>query len=127
MFREFTQVRQEPGGGHRRWFESDGLDLIVWFGADESVTGFQLCYDVGQGDHALTWRPKGKLEHHRIDLGDGGPESNLAPILTPAGPVPWETVISAFDRQSGSLEATLRTLVTQQLTHGRSDKKSGAE
>lgn len=52
MFREFEGVRQEPGG-RRRWFESDGCDLVVWYEPD-AISGFQLLYATGNGERALT-------------------------------------------------------------------------
>jgi len=43
MLTEFRQVKQEPGG-RRRWFESDGLELIVWYGAESEIAGIQLFF-----------------------------------------------------------------------------------
>ena len=47
VFREIKKVRQEPGPGSRRWFESDGMDLVVWLDAQGVVNGFQLVFDLG--------------------------------------------------------------------------------
>ena len=51
MLRENRNVRQEPGH-RRRWFEDDGLELIVWLDGADEVEGFQLC----RAGRALTWR-----------------------------------------------------------------------
>ena len=56
MLHEIKNVRQEAGGGRRRWFESEGMDVVVWMDGDGAIIGFQLCYDFGQGERALTWR-----------------------------------------------------------------------
>ncbi|MES2693667.1 MAG: hypothetical protein V4773_09350, partial [Verrucomicrobiota bacterium] len=70
MLREIKNVRQEPGEGRRRWFESDGLELVVWLDARGRMTGFQLCYDSGRHEHALTWREGGGFSHDRVDPGE---------------------------------------------------------
>lgn len=33
MLKEFAGVKQEEAGLCRRWFEDDGMELIVWYGA----------------------------------------------------------------------------------------------
>ena len=54
MLTEIEKTRQIPGEGIRRWFRDDELDLIVWYGDDGSIEGFQLCYDKLQHERALT-------------------------------------------------------------------------
>jgi hypothetical protein len=115
VLREIVNVKQEVGAGRRRWFESEGLDVVVWLASDNSVDGFQLCYDVGQGDHALTWRVGTGFAHNRIDGGEPGPFSNLTPILQPAGPVPWSKVIALYRARCASLEPGLHELIEAKL------------
>ena len=110
MLAENHRVRQEPGH-RRRWFEHDGLELIVWLDAQAAVEGFQLCRD----GHALTWRRGSGFAHARIDEGDDGPLKNLTPILIPNGAVPWAEVTEEFRSCSDSLEAGLRQLVLGRL------------
>lgn len=111
-------MKQERTGGSRRWFESDGFHLVVWYKAAGAVAGFQICYDLGAGEHALTWRKDGGLAHDAVDAGDDTPFSNLTPILVPNGAVPWPKLTEAFEKRSGSLETSLRQLVLTVLQQG---------
>ena len=115
VFTEIRNVRQEEGAGSRRWFESDGFDLVVWHEADGTLTGFQLCYDFGQGERALTWRPNAGFAHSVVDQGDASPLKNLTPVLTPDGAVPWAEIAARFAEQSATLEAGLRQLISARL------------
>lgn len=117
VFKEFRQVRQEPVPGRRRWFDDDMLpfELIVWYGPAGAVEGFQLCYNLGQGEHALTWRAGTGFAHNAVDGGSGGPFSNLTPILVPDGAVPWGDLTKRFADCSASLEPALRELVSARL------------
>ena len=47
MLVEFPNVKQEGGANRRRWFQGDGLELIVWYGTAGTPQGFQICY-IGQ-------------------------------------------------------------------------------
>src|SRR5512141_3472550 len=105
MFTEIRNVRQEGGtAGPRRWFESDGLDLVVWQDETGGLAGFQLCYDWGKGEHALTWRPGLGFAHNGVDGGDASPLKNLTPVLTTDGAVPWSEIAARFAERSASLE-----------------------
>ncbi len=114
-------MKQERGGGRRRWFESDGLELVVWLGDHANVTGFQLCYDFGRGERALTWREETGFAHSAVDAGDETPLKNQTPILVPDGTVPWTKVAKLFDERSGTLEPALRRFV-----HGKLVEQAGA-
>lgn len=115
VLHEIRNVRQEKGEGRRRWFESDGLDLVVWLDGSETVSGFQLCYDLGDGEHALTWRTGCGFAHSTIDTGDESPFVNRTPILQPDGNVPWTGLVRLFDARSSTLEPDLRQLVHEKL------------
>ncbi len=118
MLKEFRNVRQEPeAAGRRRWFDDDiqPLEFIVWYDAAGAIEGFQICYDLGRGAHALTWRPVQGFVHNAVDTGSAGPLTNLTPILVPDGRVPWEEIIQRFEGCSATLEPTLRELVNARL------------
>jgi len=115
MLNEIKNVKQEPGEGQRRWFESEDLELVVWFDAAGQVTGFQICYDLGGGEHALTWKTGTGFAHAAVDSGDQTPLKNQTPILTPEGDVPRQEIARLFDEQSGPLEPELRQLVRDKL------------
>ena len=115
MFTEIRNVRQERGAGLRRWFESDGLDLVVWQDAAGGLAGFQLCYQSGEIERALTWRPGVGFAHSAVDEGDASPLKNLTPVLTPDGAVPWADIAAQFAERSGSLEPELQQLISARL------------
>ena len=115
MFREFKRVRQESIEGTRRWFESDAFDLIVWLDPAGALTGFQLCYDFGRGEHALTWRNDVGFTHHAIDAGDHTPFKNEAPILIPDGAIPWERLRQVYEERCPSLDPALREELRRRL------------
>lgn len=117
MLREFLHVRQEGGPGRRRWFESEEFDLVVWLDAREQVVGYQICYDLGQGERALTWRPEGGFAHHAVDSGDtpDGGGAKLTPILVADGAIPWPEIDRRFARAGQTLEPALRELVGRTL------------
>jgi hypothetical protein len=121
VLREIKEPRQERGVGRRRWFESDGLDLVVWLDTRGAVTGFQLCYDFGRGEYALTWRAAQGFAHATVDQGDdwqGG--AKKTPVLVPSGAVPWTKLADLFHERSSTLEPALRHLVATELADGAS-------
>ena len=116
MLSEFSRVRQESGPGRRRWFEDDGLDLIVWYDAAGGINGFQICYRFGSDlARALTWRRGQGFAHDLIDEGDERPDKNQTPILIPDGNVPWERISAEVLRRGDTLEPDLRSLVAERL------------
>ena len=117
VLQETPNVRQEPAGGRRRWFEDDvlPLELIVWYGAAEEIEGWQICYDFGGGEHALTWRPGSGFVHRAVDTGSSGPWSNPTPILVADGRVPWSEISRRFGECSASLEPALHAHITSRL------------
>jgi hypothetical protein len=115
MLHEIRNVKQERGAGRRRWFESDDLELVVWLDRDDHVTGFQLVYDVGHGEHALTWREGTGFAHSAIDSGDESPLVNRTPILEPDEHAPWNEITHLFDERGGTLEPELRQMIHDKL------------
>lgn len=112
-FREFRGISQEKGGGRRRWFESEGLDLVVWYDDGSTLSGFQLIH--GHGSHALTWRPKTGFQHHGIDSGRRAGGMAQTPILVANGVVPWDQLVEEFSFRSKNMESDLRELILSRL------------
>jgi len=84
MFSETPNVRQIKGEPRRRWFSDEDLELIVWFGEDDRIVGFQLCYEIEKQPKALTWRESGGFLHSGIDDGENrGRHHKATPILIP--------------------------------------------
>lgn len=114
MLTEFRGVKQEADR-RRRWFESDGLELIAWYDGADRLAGFQLCYDAPDGERALTWRAGEGFAHHRVDSGDTSPFRNETPVLQAGGAVPWEKVAALFAARAGALEPALRDTIAARL------------
>jgi hypothetical protein len=72
MLIEISNVSQPAGEPRRRWFVSDDLDLVVWCDESGRPSGFQLCYDKGLSERALTWQPDRGFTHTAVDDGDRG-------------------------------------------------------
>lgn len=119
MFREINDVKQEPAG-RRRWFEADGIELVVWLGEEPAndVTGFQLCYEFRGREYALTWRADAGFTHSKVDTGDGTPLRNETPVLEPDQSIPWALITQRFDANSRSLEPWLSQVIRRTL-HNR--------
>jgi len=115
VFHEIKHVRQEAGAGRRRWFEADGVELVVWFDSGGRVAGFQICYHLDRRERALTWRAGAGFVHSAIDAGDDVPLKNLTPVLTLDNDVPWSDIARLFDEHSASLESPLRQLIQDKL------------
>lgn len=116
--REIKGVQQERGAGRRRWWESDDLDLVVWLENGPIPTGFQLLYNAGHGEHALTWREGDGIQHHRIDSGDSKRPFKATPVLAttaPLTPSVWREIVALFENRSPSLEPELRRFVSETL------------
>src|SRR6187549_3391309 len=113
MLSELQGVMQERNADtRRRWFQDDGMDLIVWYRPDGIAEGFQLCYQAeDQRERALTWRNSKGFTHARVDPGDTRPDKNLTPILVADGAVPWEQLQVEFGQRASQLEPAVRNLV----------------
>ncbi len=85
MLKEAKNVRQIEGEPRRRWFDDGYFDLIVWFDKDESIWGFQLCYDREKKPRALTWTKKYGYKHTGIDNGEHPGRLGCAPVLVEDG------------------------------------------
>ncbi len=114
MLQEFIHVRQEAKG-RRRWFETSGFELIVWYTESGEIEGFQLCYEREGRQWALTWRPRAGFHHDLVHTGDTTPFKNQTPTLEPHGSAPWEELRERFAAESGSLEPALRDWVAGRL------------
>jgi hypothetical protein len=116
MLVEYEDVKQESPVHRRRWFQDDGMELIVWYDPAGGLEGFQICYLIpGQKERALTWRPGGGFSHATVDNGESRPDKNLTPILVPDGAVPWDLLQSEFAQRSTGMEPALRARVLGSL------------
>jgi hypothetical protein len=114
LLTETKEVRQIPGEGLRRWFGDDYFDLIVWY-AEGKIIGFQLCYDKGQRERALTWHRPRRYLHTRVDDGDRTEGYKMTPILVRDGVFEHEQVAERFRAASASIDPEIARLVHDAL------------
>ncbi|HEV7404097.1 MAG TPA: hypothetical protein VGO11_14250 [Chthoniobacteraceae bacterium] len=121
------QPRQIDGEPFREWIADDYFDLYVWHRPDGSILGFQLCYDKGGAERALTWMHPDAFRHERIDAGEASPFENRSPIMTQSCPFEREPVRTEFLRRSTQLEPELRDLVLAKLDRYPESPMAGAQ
>ena len=116
MLLEMSNVSQSAGEPPRRWFVSDDLDLLVWCDDSGRPSGFQLCYDKGPSQRALTWQRDRGFSHKAVDEGDRvGGKYKAIPILTTDGPFPANRVAERFAHESAELPPEFAAFVKMKL------------
>ena len=115
MLTEIRNARQVAGEGFRRWFTDDYFDLIVWYGDDGLLLGFQLCYDKQSIERALTWTAQHGFQHNRVDAGEVPGHSKMTPMIIADGAFGKEAVAERFRRESVLLETAIATFVHEKL------------
>jgi len=102
-----------------RWFSDSYADLYVWYDTDESIAGFQLCYNKDRDEHSLTWKRESGYSHDSIDAGDETPLSNQTPIVVPDGLCPLDALRGEFIRRAEKIEPSVRACVLDALDPAR--------
>ncbi len=115
MLRELTKIAQIQGHSRRRWFIDDFFDLIVWYSADDRITGFQLCYNKDTDERALTWKIPSMYTHHRVDDGEYDITEKATPILIPDGMFDHRIIADRFWRESFEIDKEIVQLVYEKL------------
>jgi hypothetical protein len=115
MLREIPETRQIRGEPRRRWFNSAGMDLYVWYDGDGEPLGFQLCYGKPDAERAFTWFRPASFSHMRVDHGaaPGGRHSGT-PLLVPDGFVD-PSLLGEFERERIELPQELAALVAEKV------------
>lgn len=106
---------RKQGEPKRRWFHGQRLDLIVWLSEEGGISGFQLCYDRGRTERALTWTREGGYSHDRIDDGEGDPTKNQTPILMPDGRFPARAILEELANEAWTVDPGIRRFVVEQV------------
>ena len=119
---EVLKPRQVPGEPRRRWFASLDLDLIVWCDTAGAPVAFQLCYDKGRTEHAITWEPSTGLLHNAVDDGEFhiGLRHKATPVLAPDGVLDLDQIAARFAAESHDLPADIAAFVSARLRAGSS-------
>ena len=113
---ELKPCRQFEGEMLRRWFDDDEgfFDLIAWINDEDTVSGFQLSYDVGARERAITWLG-GAFSHRDVDAGDDSPLSNDSSILTGTASFPITDLIDRFRESSRDIDPVVRKALLERL------------
>ena len=114
MLKEHMGVSQHRDEGKRRWFRDDNFDLIVWY-EDQKIVGFQLCYDVGGNERAITWYATGSYSHARVDSGERPMGRKSSPVLEGGGFFDKERVLREFDEAAQKIDPEISRLVHDRL------------
>jgi hypothetical protein len=115
MLIEIDDVKQYDDEGHRRWFTDDYFDLIIWYNDDNSMYGFQLCYDKQESERSLTWIEGQGFSHNKIDAGEAPGRSKMSPILVPDGLFDKDAIAERFKNTSKKIDRDISAFVYTKL------------
>jgi hypothetical protein len=115
LLREISETRQIRGEPRRRWFNSDSMDLYVWYDNDGAPLGFQLCYGKPNEERALTWFRPASYSHMRVDTASPLGQGRGTPLLVLDGVFDPASVGAQFARLGAELPADVRDLVASRL------------
>ena len=114
MLIEAKEVKQYDGEGYRRWFTDNYFDLIVWY-KDDSIIGFQLCYDKEVKERSVTWIKNKGFAHNKIDDGEIPGHAKMTPILVPDGIFNKEKIADKFKKESKKIDAEISAFIYSKL------------
>jgi hypothetical protein len=113
--REIGPVRQDSDRGSRRWFQDDYFDLFVWEDRAGAPIAFQLCYERGAAEGAISWSVVEGFGHACVDGGRNvGMRSPMSPLLRPDGIPPYFRIYNRL-ADAAELDPTLRAFVLERL------------
>ncbi len=122
MLKELKSIAQKEKGIHRRWFEDDHFELIVWYripagkklSGRDPITGFQLCYRRFHAESCVTWTDREGFSHDDIDDTRVGLSIPAAPMLVSDGPVP-DSLEEQFRGASAKIPKKISAFVLRKL------------
>lgn len=117
MLKEIRAVRQIQGEPKRRWFTSAAMDLVVWCDDGGMPIGFQLCYDKGRAERALSWSRSAGYSHMAVDDGEGntGLRYKSTPILLADGELDKMRLRGIFMANSAQLPPQIAAFVSDKI------------
>ena len=116
MLSEIKHVRQIHGEGHRRWFSDKFFDLIIWYNDDGEIEGFQLCYDKGENERAVTWHKDSGFAHTGVDDGEDKIRLyKMTPILVSDGVFDNKKIAKKFREESTEIDSNISAFVFDKL------------
>ncbi len=115
MLREIpvSPTENEPA---KRWFTDANTDLFVWVDDDGQIEKFQICYNKGKDEHALSWNREQGFSHHAVDDGEQKVmKMKKSPILVQDGLVDAATINRIVTEQGCELPAFIYNFILHQL------------
>ena len=113
MLREVTntvQYKKPP----RRWFTSAYFDLIVWYGNDNNIAGFELCYGKPNNEKALCWLEEKGYSHFKVNNGESEPlNQKMAPVYMTDKIFDKNSVLQIFIKDSKHLDQTVKKYIIE--------------
>lgn len=105
MLKEIANVKQLKEEPRRRWFSSTTLDLFLWYDDDDAIIQFQICYDKGPAERALTWHHERGLMHHMVDDGENRTfRMKGSPIMVNDSEFDAENIMAKFKELAGDID-----------------------
>jgi hypothetical protein len=116
MLQQIVMPGRQEGNLLRKWFTDEFFDLIVWFDDQALIASFQLCYDKGHDEHALTWRRPSSYYHQRVDDGENRPGKHKStPILVSDGTFDFRSLADRFKTESKNIDPAISRFVYEKL------------
>jgi hypothetical protein len=115
MLRELPNTKQVEGEPTRKWYFSNDLDLVVWFGQTGTPCAFQLAYDKFQGEHSIAWRAERGYSHYIVDDGERQAGDFETPLLYENGQFRRDAVLEKFLELSGELPLPVAKFLAEKL------------
>lgn len=115
MLAEIPKVKQISGEPRRRWFASAELDLYLWYDDNDQLIQFQICYDKGPGEQALTWNRQRGLMHHSVDDGENRSfRMKSTPVMKDSSEFDPARIGGEFERLAGNMDyATVQFILSR--------------
>lgn len=108
-----TSDDNEPA---KRWFTDHDTDLFVWLDGSGNINRFQICYNKGHNEHALTWVRNSGFTHHAVDDGEEKVmKMKKSPILIQDGQIDYAGVAGLMEAIGGELPAFIYNFVQDTL------------
>jgi hypothetical protein len=116
MLTPVADATERDGDYFRSWFADDYFDLIVWSDEHREIASFQLCYNKGVDEYALTWIRPSSYHHQRVDDGENRPgRYKSTPVLIPDGSFPAEAIAERFKQESSRLDPALAEFIHEKI------------
>jgi hypothetical protein len=115
MLYEIKDVKQQPGEPKKRWFTDEYYDLFVWYDDQDQISSFQLTYDKGHEERALTWSRRGGFRHTGVDTGEDSPIESRSPVLVTDGIFDAAVEAERFKEESEEIDPHVARFVYSRL------------